>query len=54
MYVSNPPKVINYCFGAWQPLFEQMEREFPFITFHKGLPGEEMLKPSEKHTLFYI
>jgi hypothetical protein len=26
-----------------QPLFDQMERELPFIKFHQGLPSEEEL-----------
>ena len=42
MFTSPPMKVL-YCYGMYQPLFETMEKEFPFITFHQGLPTEEQL-----------
>lgn len=31
---------VLYCFGIYQPLHEEMERELPFITFHSGVPTE--------------
>ena len=49
MFVRPPDKVL-YCYGIYQPLFEDMERELPFITFHSGLPTEdELSKLSSEH-----
>jgi len=33
------PKSIHYCYGAWQPKFEQMK----FVKFHEGIPELEEL-----------
>lgn len=40
---EHPPQKVLYCFGIYQSLYEQMEIEFPFITFHQGLPSEDKL-----------
>ena len=50
MFISPPEKVL-YCYGIYQPLFEQMEKEFPFITFHHGLPSEENLNSLSDETI---
>jgi hypothetical protein len=37
----NPPAdKVMYCYGVWQSLFEDMEKQLD-IMFHKGLPNEE-------------
>ena len=36
---ENPPEKVLYCYGMYQPLYEQMEKELPFITFQQGLPS---------------
>lgn len=41
---ADPPQKVLYCYGIYQPLYDEMEKEFPFITFHKGLPSEEDLQ----------
>lgn len=41
---SKPPERVLYCYGIYQPLFEMMEKELPFVKFHQGLPGEDALK----------
>lgn len=46
---SSPPEHVLYCYGIYQPLFEQMEKELPFVTFHQGLPTEDTLKALSKH-----
>ena len=50
MFISPPEKVL-YCYGIYQPLFEQMEKEFPFITFHHGLTSEENLNSLSDETI---
>ena len=37
------PEKIMYCYGVWQSLFEQKEKELD-INFHEGLPSEEEIK----------
>lgn len=34
----NPLEKVIYCYGIYQTLFEEMEKELPFVTFHEGLP----------------
>ena len=36
---ENPPEKVLYCYGMYQPLYEQMDKELPFITFQQGLPS---------------
>ena len=50
MFISPPEKVL-YCYGIYQPLFEQMEKEFLFITFHHSLPSEENLNSLSDETI---
>ena len=38
VYGDRPPRKIMYCYGVYQSLFEDMERELPAVTFHQGLP----------------
>ena len=49
MFISPPEKVL-YCYGIYQPLFEQMEKEF-FFTFHHSLPSEENLNSLSDETI---
>jgi hypothetical protein len=42
MFVT-PPEKVMCCYGVYQPLFEVMERDISFISFHKGLPTENEL-----------
>ena len=36
-----PPRVKHYCYGAWQPAFDEMKQEK--VRFHEGLPTSEEL-----------
>lgn len=50
MFVT-PPQKVFYCYGIYQPIFERMETELPFVEFHQGLPSETDLESvsDEKH-----
>lgn len=48
---AKPPQKVLYAYGIYQPLYEQMERELPFITFHQGLPSEEDLTELSNDTV---
>lgn len=39
--VTVMPKRVLYCYGVWQPLFQQLP---PFVTLWEGLPDAEELK----------
>lgn len=43
MYGGDPPDSILYCYGIHQPLFDEIEKTIPNITFHKGLPTVDMI-----------
>ena len=47
---TKPPERVLYCYGIFQPLYEMMEKELPFVTFHHGLPSEDMLKDLSSST----
>ena len=36
---ENLTEKVLYCYGIYQPLYETMGKELPFITFHQGLPS---------------
>ena len=44
MYPSDPPKEILYCYGVYQDLFEEMEKNVPNFTLHQGLPSETLIE----------
>lgn len=54
MYTTNPPKKVIYCYALWQDIFDEMESELPFITFHKGLPTPEHLEKTSEHKLIVL
>ena len=41
MYAKDPPTRILYCYGIYQPLFDEMERNVPNFTSKQGLPSSE-------------
>ena len=40
---EKPVNKILYCYTAFQPLFDEMEKEMSNITFHKGVPSEHYI-----------
>ena len=38
-YGGVPPVKIIYCYGQWQPYFNQIEKDITDIIFHNGLPN---------------
>lgn len=43
LFPDNPPRMILYCYGIWQSLFEEIEKNMPDIVFHKGLPSTQQI-----------
>jgi tRNA A37 threonylcarbamoyladenosine biosynthesis protein TsaE len=40
---KKPTVRILFCYGVWQNLYDQMNKEIPFIEFHQGLPSSDEL-----------
>lgn len=38
---KQPTVQILFCYGVWQDLYDQMNKEIPFIEFHQGLPSSD-------------
>lgn len=44
MFPDEPPEAVLYCYGIHQPLFEDMEKTIPHLSFHEGLPSMETVR----------
>ena len=53
MFEVSPTQVL-YCYGIYQPVFQDMEREMSFINVHQGLPDIEMLIALNKNSLIIL
>ena len=45
MFGDTPTDKIPYCYGIYQPLFDQMKKDVPNLSFHHGLPDVEDIGP---------
>ena len=36
--IQPPPECILWCFGQWQPLYEELQKRIPYIEFVHGIP----------------
>ena len=43
MYVDDPPVEVLYCYGIYQPLFDEMQRTLKNFRLHPGLPTRSEL-----------
>ena len=50
--VQPPPERILWCFGQWQPLYEDLQKRIPCIEFIRGIPdyldNAQFIDPSKK------
>ena len=51
--IKGAPEVIFYCYGAYQPMFEEMKQELPNITFIEGFPPDflDRINPQQRSLL---
>lgn len=42
MFANEPPVAVLYCYGIYQPLFEEIAK-LPSVTLHEGLPTSDEL-----------
>ena len=57
MFDNDPPHTVIFCYGVWQPLFGQMEKDVPNIIMHEGLPTQELIEQTcsnGKHNVIII
>lgn len=56
MFSIKPEKIL-YCYGIWQNLFTEMEKEIINISFHEGLPScnqIEALSSNNNHNIIVL
>ena len=44
MFEDHTPQKVLYCYGVYQPLFDEMKKTCSFIVFHEGLPEKEIVE----------
>jgi len=40
---TQPVRNVLYCYGVYQPRYNEMARTIPNVTFHKGLPNKQTI-----------
>ena len=43
MYDSDTPKDVMYCYGVYQPLFDEIRTNLPSVRLHRRLPTSDVL-----------
>ena len=54
MFQDPAPEKILYCYGIYQPLFDDMKQNIPHLIFHQGLPDKEEMEQFAGHTLLVL
>jgi hypothetical protein len=57
MFSGEPISKILYCYGIYQPLFDEMQEHIPNLIMHDGLPSKEEIEEfsiQRKHTLIIL
>ena len=55
--VQPPPERILWCFGQWQPLYEDLQKRIPCIEFIRGiqdyLDNAQFIDPSKRNLIIF-
>ena len=55
--VHPPPERILWCFGQWQPLYEDLQKRIPCIEFIRGIPdyldNAQFMDPSKRNLIIF-
>ena len=55
--VQPPPERILWCFGQWQPLYEDLQKRIPCIEFIRGIPdyldNAQFIDPSKRNLIIF-
>ena len=54
MFQDPAPEKILYCYGIYQPLFDDIKQNIPHLIFHQGLPDKEEMEQFAGHTLLVL
>ena len=55
MFVEKPPEKILYCYGVYQPTFDEMKKTVPHIKFVQGLPDDDLVEKNRTgHTIIVL
>ena len=51
--IENAPEKILWCYGEYQPVFEEMRKTIPNIEFVEGIPSDinQVINPSQRNLL---
>ena len=57
LLVQPPPERILWCFGQWQPLYEDLQKRIPCIEFIRGIPdyldNAQFMEPSKRNLIIF-
>ena len=55
--IQPPPERILWCFGQWQPLYENLQKRIPLIEFVHGIPdylnSPQFINPGKRNLIFF-
>ena len=55
--IHPPPERILWCFGQWQPLYEDLQKRIPWIEFVHGIPdylnSPQFIKPGKRNLIIF-
>ncbi|MES9951128.1 MAG: hypothetical protein ABW118_19390, partial [Candidatus Thiodiazotropha sp.] len=55
--IQPPPERILWCFGQWQPLYEDLEKKIPWIEFVHGIPeylnSSQYINPGQRNLIIF-
>ena len=55
--VQLPPERILWCFGQWQPLYEDLQKRILCIEFRRGIPdylnNSQFIDPSKRNLIIF-
>ena len=55
--VQPPPERILWCFGQWQPFYEDLQKRIPCIEFIRGIPdylhNSQFIDPSKRNQIIF-
>ena len=55
--IQPTPQRVIWCYGQWQPLYEELKRTLPFIEFVNGIPDllndSQYIKASQRNIIIF-
>ena len=55
--IQPPPERILWCYGQWQPLYEDLQKRIPWIEFVHGIPdylnSPQFINPGKRNLIIF-